>query len=133
MLQAGDSAPAAGPVIFLLSQRTGPHSNPGPVTSDTFKAEIAEAMRTFDKYVVCLEKTPDELERSLQSLVEKAIKAFENRGAGLRHGIALDRQITVILSQAEGDRPLCGIYFNLSSPYHRQKSGKVTRTREEEV
>ena len=119
--------------IFLLSQPTAAPSNSGPVTSDTFKAEIAEAMRTFDKYVVCLEKTPDELEKSLQSLVEKAIKAFESRGAGLRHGIALDRQITVILSQSEGDRPLCGIYFNLSSPYHRQKTGKVTRTREEEA
>ncbi len=90
-------------------------------------------MRAFDKYVVCLEKAPDELERALQSLVEKAIKAFENRGAGLRHGIALDRQITVILSQSEAERPLCGIYFNLSSPYHRQKSGKVTRARGEEA
>lgn len=101
------------------------------MTVETFKAEIAEAMRTFDKYIVCLEKTPDELERSLHSLVEKAIKAYESRGAGLRHGIALDRQVTVILSQAEGERPLCGIYFNLSSPYHRQKSPKVSRTREE--
>lgn len=101
------------------------------MTVETFKAEIAEAMRTFDKYVVCLEKTPDELERSLQSLVEKAIKAYESRGAGLRHGIALDRQVTVILSQADGERPLCGIYFNLSSPYHRQKPPKVSRTREE--
>ena len=122
-----------GPGIFLLSHRAEALSNRGPVTADSFKSEISEAMRTFDKYVVCLEKTPDELERSLQSLVEKAIKAFENRGAGLRHGIALDRQITVILSQSEGDRPLCGIYFNLSSPYHRQKSGKVSKTREEEV
>lgn len=101
------------------------------MTVETFKAEIAEAMRTFDKYVVCLEKTPDELERSLQSLVEKAIKAYESRGPGLRHGIALDRQVTVILSQADGERPLCGIYFNLSSPYHRQKPPKVSRTREE--
>ncbi len=101
------------------------------MTAETFKAEIGEAMRTFDKYVVCLEKPPDELERTLKSLVEKAVKAFESRGPGLRHGIALDRQITVILSQTDGERPLCGIYFNLSSPYHRQRSSKVSRTREE--
>jgi hypothetical protein len=106
-------------------------SNLSPVTAEMFKGEIAEAMRAFDKYVVCLEKPPEDLERSLQSLVEKAIKAFESRGAGLRHGIALDRQVTVILSQTEGERPLCGIYFNLSSPYHRQRSSKVSKTREE--
>jgi hypothetical protein len=88
-------------------------------------------MRAFDKYVICLEKPPEELERSLYSLVEKAIKAFESRGPGLRHGIALDRQVTVILSQTDGDRPLCGIYFNLSSPYHRQRTSKVSKTREE--
>jgi hypothetical protein len=101
------------------------------VTAATFKTEIAEATRNYDKYVVCLEKTGEDVERSLQSLVEKAIKAFENRGPGLRHGIALDRQVTVILSQTEGERPLCGIYFNLSSPYHRQKSAKVPKAPEE--
>ena len=101
------------------------------VTTETFKAEIAEALRTYDRYVVCLEKTPTDLEKALQSLVEKAIRAFENRAPGLRHGIALDRQITVILSQAEAARPLCGIYFNLSSPYHRQKPAKVSPSGEE--
>jgi len=102
------------------------------VTVETFKAEIAEALRNYDRYVVCLEKTPDDLERSLQSLMEKAIRAFEGRGAGLRHGIALDGKVTVILSQTEGDRPLCGIYFNLSSPYYRQRSSKSSpKTREE--
>lgn len=88
-------------------------------------------MRNYDKYVVCLEKTGEDVERALQSLVEKAIKAFENRATGLRHGIALDRQVTVILSQTDGERPLCGIYFNLSSPYHRQKSSKVPKAPEE--
>jgi hypothetical protein len=34
----------------------------------------------------------------------------------LRHGIALDKQVTIILSQTDNDRPLCGIYFNLHSP-----------------
>lgn len=100
------------------------------MTVETFKAEIAEALRTYDKFIVCLEKTPEDLEKSLQSLVEKSIKAFENRGPGLRHGIALDREVTVILSMSDGDRPLCGIYFNLSSPYHRQRSARTTRQHE---
>lgn len=101
------------------------------MTVDTFKTEIAEALRTFDKFVVCLEKTPEDLERALKSLVEKAIKAFESRAAGLRHGIALDKQVTVILSQTDGERPLCGIYFNLSSPYRRQRPAKVSTTQDE--
>lgn len=101
------------------------------MTVETFKSEIAEALRTYDKFIVCLEKTPEDLEKSLNSLVEKAIKAYENRGPGLRHGIALDREVTVILSQTEGDRPLCGMYFNLSSPYHRQKAPRTTRQHED--
>ncbi|MBX3746836.1 MAG: hypothetical protein KF833_16120 [Verrucomicrobiae bacterium] len=101
------------------------------MTAETFKGEIAEAMRAFDRYVVCLEKPPDDMEAALRSLVDKAIKAFQSRGPGLRHGIALDRQVTVILSQTDTERPLCGIYFNLSSPYHRQRSSKVSKTREE--
>ena len=90
------------------------------MTVDTFQPEITEAMRNFDRYVICLHKTPEEFADSLTSLVQKAIKAYDNRAAGLRHGIALDRDATVILSQAEGDRPLCGIYFNLHSPYRKE-------------
>ena len=77
-------------------------------------------MKAYDHYVICIDKTPDQFEASLHSLMEKAIKAYTNRGPNLRHGIALDRQVTVILSQTETDRPLCAIYFNLSSPYHRK-------------
>lgn len=101
------------------------------MTVETFKAEISEALRTYDKFVVCLEKTPEEFDKSLRSLVEKAIKAYMNRGSGLRHGIALDRQVTVILSQTEGERPLCGIYFNLASPYHKQRAAKAPRQHED--
>lgn len=100
------------------------------MTVETFKSEISEALRTYDRFVVCLDKTPEDLEKSLNSLVEKAIKAYENRGPGLRHGIALDREVTVILSQTDNDRPLCGMYFNLSSPYHRQKSSRAARQTE---
>jgi hypothetical protein len=95
------------------------------VTAESFKSELAEAMKAFEKYVVCLDKTPEECESSLTSLMEKAIKAYQNRGPNLRHGIALDKQVTIILSQTEGEKPLCGIYFNLSSPYHK-KSGPKT-------
>ncbi len=89
------------------------------MTVDTFKREIDEAIRAFDKFIVCLDKTPDLFEESLASLMQKAIKAYETRGPNLRHGIALDRQVTIILSQTDEDRPLCGIYFNLHSPYQK--------------
>ena len=79
-------------------------------------------MHNYEKFIVCIEKTPDEFLKSLESLVEKAIKAFESRGPGLRHGIALDRQVTIILSETDSPRPLCGIYFNLHSPYGQKTS-----------
>jgi hypothetical protein len=89
------------------------------LSAATFKGEIAEALAAFDKYIVCLDKTPDQCEASLKSLMKKAIEAYEKRAPGLRHGIALDRQVTIILSQSDhAERPLCAIYFNLSSPYH---------------
>ncbi len=86
---------------------------------DQFEPEMREAIQAFDKYVVCLEKVPADCEKALERLMKKAIDAFENRGPNLRHGIALDPQITVILSQAETERPLCGIYFNLHTPYRK--------------
>ena len=69
--------------------------------------------------MVCLDKTPDDFDASVNSLMQKAIKAYENRGEGFRHGIALDKRVTVILSQGDEPRPMCGIYFNLHSPYQR--------------
>jgi hypothetical protein len=97
------------------------------MTVDTFKREIAEAVRTYDRFVICLEKTPDEFEASLASLLQKAIKAYETRAAGMRHGIALDREVTVILSQGDEARPLCGIYFNLHSPYKKETLPKTVQ------
>lgn len=94
---------------------------------EMFKPEITEALKNFDKYIVCLEKAPEDCQVSLQSLVEKAINAYVNRGPNLRHGIALDKQITVILSQSESDKPLCGIYFNLSSPYRKKTPSKTAK------
>ena len=94
------------------------------MTADTFRQEIEDALKAYDKYIVCIDKTPERADESLRSLMEKAIKAYLNRGPNLRHGIALDKQITIILSQTESDRPLCGIYFNLSSPYHKRPVAK---------
>jgi len=87
---------------------------------ETFAPELDEALRCYEKYVVCLDKAPEDCRNSLVSLMEKAIKAFETRAPELRHGIALDKQVTIILSQSDTDRPLCGIYFNLHSPYQRR-------------
>ena len=97
------------------------------MTVDTFKHEIADALKTYDRFIVCLDKTPEECESSLRSLMEKAIKAYDSRGPHLRHGIALDRQVTIILSQTDNDRPLCGIYFNLHSPYQKKTSSKTAK------
>ena len=99
------------------------------LTAATFQAEIAEAVASYDRYVVCLEKTPEDCSESLPRLVQKAIQAYLTRAPGLRHGVALDRHVTIILSQTNEDRPLCGIYFNLSSPY--QKRSATSRRRGE--
>ena len=96
------------------------------MTVETFKKELAEAVQAYDKYIVCLDKTPDLFKASLMSLMDRAITAYETRGPNLRHGIALDKQVTIILSQTEGARPLCGIYFNLCSPYQKQIPAEKT-------
>jgi hypothetical protein len=97
------------------------------VTPELFSREIAAAMKAYEKYVVCIDKTPEDFEVALVSLLGKAIKAYESRGPDLRHGIALDKQVTIILSQSDGPRPLCGIYFNLHSPYQRQSLPKTVK------
>lgn len=89
------------------------------MTIETFKKETSAALKAFDKFIVCLEKSPEEFEVALNSLLAKAITAYENRAPGMRHGLALDKQVTIILSQSDTDRPLCGIYFNLHSPYQK--------------
>ena len=98
------------------------------MTAELFKHEIAEAIKAYDKYVVCIDKVPQDCETSLKSLMEKAIKAYSTRGPNLRHGIALDKHVTIILSQSEQDRPLCGIYFNLHSPYQKKAAARVAKT-----
>jgi hypothetical protein len=94
---------------------------------------MAEALKVYENYIVCLGKTPDEFQQALVSLLNKAIKAYETRGPQLRHGIALDRHVTIILSQNDGERPLCGIYFNLHSPYQKSAAPKAGKTLAEPV
>jgi hypothetical protein len=103
------------------------------VTTDLFSPEIAQAMKAYEKYIICIDKTPEDFEAVLKSLLNKAIKAYESRGPDLRHGIALDKQVTVILSQGDGPRPLCGIYFNLHSPYQRQALPKTVKPLKETI
>ena len=98
------------------------------MTADTFKHEMAEALKAYDKYVIRIDTIPYDAETSMKSLMEKAIKAYENRGPNLRHGIALDRQVTIILSLTDSDRPLCGIYFNLHSPYQKKSAAKTAKS-----
>ena len=97
------------------------------MTINSFKREIAAAVKAYDKYVICIDKTPEDFEAALASLIAKAIKAYESRGAGMRHGIALDKHVTVILSQGDEPRPMCGIYFNLHSPYHKTALPKTVK------
>jgi len=97
------------------------------VTARTFEKEIKVAVKAFDHHVVALGKSVEDFREALESLVGKAIQAYEQRGEGMRHGIALDKEVTVILSQSDTERPLCGIYFNLHSPYHRKALPKTVR------
>ncbi len=89
------------------------------LTVELFTNEIAEALKIYERYIICLDKTPEQCKESLASLTAKAIQAYQTRAPHLRHGIALDKQNTVIISQTDSGRPMCGIYFNLSSPYKK--------------
>ncbi|MFA5190650.1 MAG: hypothetical protein WC740_07990 [Verrucomicrobiia bacterium] len=92
---------------------------------DDFSKEIRDAVKAYELYVVCIAKTPDEFMESVRSLMTKAIKVYENRTPGLKHGIALDSHLTIILSEPSDvpdGRPFCGIYFNLHSPYRKKSA-----------
>lgn len=97
------------------------------LTVETFQAEISEALKNYDKFIVCLDKAPEDCKDALTSLMDKAIRAYVSRGPHLRHGIALDKQVTIILSQTENERPLCGVYFNLHSPYKKKAATKAKK------
>ena len=91
------------------------------LTPNTYAEEIEAAVKAFDLHIVCLDKSPEDCQASLERLMAKAVEAYEKRGEGMRHGIALDNQVTIILSQIDDEqRPMCGIYFNLHSPYKKK-------------
>jgi len=117
----------------FFSSHFATDSYPLHVTAETFKREIAEALKAYEKFVVCIDKIPEQFEDSLISLLDKAILAYENRGPHLRHGIALDTHVTVILSQIENSKPLCGIYFNLHSPYQKHSGPKTAKVVTEKI
>ncbi len=98
------------------------------LSAELYKAEMAAALKSFDLHIVSLEKSPEECRASLESLVTKAIKIYETRPEGLRHGLALDNQITVMISQAERGAPIIGIYFNLHSPYSPHQKLVASKT-----
>ena len=87
----------------------------------------------YERYVICIDKISEDFEPTLLSLITKAIKAYESRGPQLRHGIALDKHVTVILSQSDTARPLCGIYFNLHSPYQKGSLPKTVKAITESI
>lgn len=97
------------------------------MTTNDFRREMDAAVKNYDRFVICLQKTPDEFAVALESLLQKALKAYEGRAGGMRHGIALDKEVTIILSQGDGDQPLCGIYFNLHSPYKKDALPKTVQ------
>ena len=55
------------------------------LTVEMFKPELLEALKHYEKHIVCIDKTPDECQESMTRLMEKAIKAYLNRGPHLRH------------------------------------------------
>jgi hypothetical protein len=102
------------------------------LTPNMFTQEIEIAVKAFDLHIVCLDKSPEDCQASLERLLVKAIKAYETREAGMRHGIALDPQVTIILSQIDDEpKPMCGIYFNLHSPYKKKPLSSVTEPAEQ--
>lgn len=90
--------------------------------SPEFLEKVKEAVITYDKYIICLDKTPDEFLEIILRLAKKAKKAFDEREKSCKNGIALDRHITIIFSEnaQNQDSPICNIYFNLSSDYAKK-------------
>ena len=61
------------------------------LTVETFAPEMAAALRNYERYVVCLDQLPEECAEFLQSLMAKAISAFNGRAPPeMRHGISVE-------------------------------------------
>ena len=87
------------------------------VTIETFKKEIATAVKAFDKYIVSLEKSPEEL-RLPRSVMAEGARRLRELCPGMRHGLALDKQVTIILSQRHR-APAEWHLFQFNCPYQK--------------
>lgn len=97
------------------------------ISPEDFTQEMAEALLNYDKYLICLNKTLDEYAATLQSLTQKVIKAYEDRG-DKKSGIALDKFVTVTLTENGDEKPIINIYFNLYSFYASTMQNKKPLT-----
>jgi hypothetical protein len=96
------------------------------MTTNDFKVEMADAMKRYNTFIVALGRTPDEFLRTLFILVHHAIDEYERLPPGLDHGIAVARDVTVILSRpVRRTFPFCNIYFNLHSDYYDNQRGRL--------
>ena len=61
------------------------------LTVEMFRQEISEAVKGFEKYIVCLDKTPEECEEAIErfSTIDAGLEAFM-RPQRERHGITTD-------------------------------------------
>ena len=80
------------------------------ISPEDFTQEIAEALLNYDKY-----------------LIQKAVKAYEDRG-DKKNGIALDKFVTVTITENGDEKPIINIYFNLYSSYVSAMHGKKLLT-----
>jgi hypothetical protein len=103
-----------------------------PAPAPIFEKEIAEAVKAYDKFIVCLNRTPEEFKKRLDRSVAKAMETFNNRPEGTRMGINTDEFVTVhILLPTGAETPVCGIYFNLSSPFTEAVKSKRNPSKSE--
>lgn len=99
-----------------------------PLDIRQFLPEHDIAWHSFERHIVCLELTPPDYHKLIEQLLLKAIDQYEKLPPDRRHAVALDNSITVILTKtADPDKPLCGIYFNLHSPYSIQTRNRKKR------
>lgn len=51
-----------------------------PLQVEDFQEEIDRATRNYEKFVICIDKIPEDFLRSLQSLLKKAIPPMKIAG-----------------------------------------------------
>lgn len=83
---------------------------------EDFQAQMEAAVKQYDRCIVSLGLAPRDFAASLVGMVERAINQFVQRAPGMRHGITVSQQVTVIISDYQG-QVACNIYFNLHSDY----------------